>query len=232
MASTIDLALTRRAITEALRNASANVPQTTTRPGTVVAITNAPHTTVSVRVDGDTATTIMGNTTGQPLGAGNRVMVTFYPPNGVLCTGLIGLTTNRTGDSGQILATAERDTTAAASGSPLVAWGPLAPYILGHTYQVAVTMPATYASSGAAVWQLQIEDNVSGIQQILWRWNLTGNHDGRTFLGWRKDWSGVLTHRLSVTNIIGGGTINMDTLGDMLRGPAMRVVVTDLGVQQ
>lgn len=85
-----DLALTRRAIEAALRNAARNVPQPTMRPGSVAVSTSAPHDTVSVIVDGDTIPTVMGNTSGLLLAAGDRVMVTFQPPSAVFCTGVIG----------------------------------------------------------------------------------------------------------------------------------------------
>lgn len=85
--------LTQDMIREAFRSASRGesgltLPTPVARLGTVGGVIH-PGAAGDVRIDGDSTAITITNGTGQTLGLGSRVEVTFTPPHGVLITGIV-----------------------------------------------------------------------------------------------------------------------------------------------
>jgi hypothetical protein len=89
-----DLDLVHRLVTEVVRNSVRGTgglvaPQVIARPGTTVQPNAVPGDPALVQVDGDDEAVPVVNATGQGLGAGDRVLVTWHPPHGVYATSIL-----------------------------------------------------------------------------------------------------------------------------------------------
>lgn len=200
--------LIMQAVPDAARRA---VATQTKRLGFVATTQQAGNDVVSILVDGDTTPTTIINATGQPLTAGQRVVVDFYPPHGALVSGIIGPVAPAV-VLATIAPTANRDVTSVT----FVNW---------TTETVTVTAPAwatraiitTHAhgwydptSNGLGIVMITQADGVDGNNAVL---SLTPGFNGRGAASWVDEYpvSGSVLIRPRARRSSGTGTLRADT---------------------